>query len=57
MHAYYLQKSEYQVDSIAVSVFVVDIELTNTESETNPNNNLMMSRGALSSTKCLPIGF
>ena len=36
------------VDSIAVSVFVYWLSLSNTESEANPNNNLMMRRACLS---------
>ena len=35
-------------DSIAVSLFVDWLSLSNTESEANPNNNLMMSRAGLS---------
>ena len=37
-------------DSIAVSVFVDWLGLSNTESEANPNNNLMMRRAGLSSS-------
>ena len=36
-------------DSIAVSVFVDWLGLSNTESEANPNNNLTMRRAGLSS--------
>ena len=38
----------YGLDSIAASVFVDCLSLTNTESEANPNNNLMMRRAGLS---------
>ena len=34
-------------DSIAVSVFVDWLGLSNTESEANPNNNLMMRQAGL----------
>ena len=36
------------VDSIAASVFVDWLSLSNTESEANPNNNLMMRQAGLS---------
>ena len=45
------RSKEAQIVSIAVSVFVDWLSLSNTESEANPKNNLMMRRAGLSRPK------
>ena len=48
IHDRLLWSNIWSLDSIAVSIFVHWLILTNTESEENPNNNLMMRQAGLS---------
>ena len=50
VHFVWKIQSAKLLDSIAVSLFVDWLSLSNTESEANPNNNLMMRRAGLSTS-------